>query len=274
MGLRATKWRDWQLESSGSAIDIDKYINQFLEKSNNKVQINQNNSNASGSEPLSDKLLYLTNQAHQTKIKSKSQLMSSQSSSHLRKKIPNPTGTATGSQSTLQEPSARALPTSSNMKISRKFNKFEQSQQVKLPQNKQSLFQITKQTKKNPGQLKSDNDSRMSPDPHKSNNQSGIQKHGSNSQAALPRQLIPNEIKHLAKKIKSPSPNVKFSLEQVQRLRSPDPVPSNNILDQLRQGEGKKIVLEKRRLSQKRISEASPNQLNASSKVATSKSIL
>ena len=59
------------------------------------------------------------------------------------------------------------------------------------------------------------------------------------------------------------------------KLRISNPhMASNNILDQLRQGEGKKIVLEKRRLSQKRISEASPNQLNASSKVATSKSIL
>ena len=73
------------------------------------------------------------------------------------------------------------------MKISRKFNKFEQSQQVKLPQNKQNLFQITKQTKKNQSGLKSDNDSRASPDPHKPNNQSGIQKQGSSSQATLPR---------------------------------------------------------------------------------------
>lgn len=31
---------DSQIESSGSAIDIDKFINQYLESSNNKVQVN------------------------------------------------------------------------------------------------------------------------------------------------------------------------------------------------------------------------------------------
>lgn len=40
----------------------------------------------------------------------------------LRKGIKSPNGT---SQSTLQEPSAKALPTSSKVKISQKFNKFE-----------------------------------------------------------------------------------------------------------------------------------------------------
>ena len=47
----------------------------------------------------------------------------------------------------------------------------------------------------------------------------------------------------------------------MQRLRSPDPVSSTDILDQGPRGDGLKkgIVLEKRRLSQKRISELSQN---------------
>ena len=41
----------------------------------------------------------------------------------IRKGIKSPSG----SQSTLQEPSAKAMPTSSKVKISQKFHKFEQS---------------------------------------------------------------------------------------------------------------------------------------------------
>ena len=63
----------------------------------------------------------------------------------------------------------------------------------------------------------------------------------------------------MTKKLKSPSPQVKL-FEQAQRLASPDPVPpANNFIEQGPKGDGMKkgIVFEKRRLSQKRISELS-----------------
>lgn len=75
-----------------------------------------------GAEPLADKLLQLTNQACQSKVKSKSHLTHSIKGG-MRKAIKSPS--ASGSQCTLQEPSAKAMPTSSKVKISQKFNKFE-----------------------------------------------------------------------------------------------------------------------------------------------------
>ena len=71
----------------------------------------------------------------------------SMKNSNLRKGIKSPNS---GSQSTLQEPSAKAMPTSSKVKISQKFNKFEQSNPtMKIPSHpaKQNLFQ-TKTLKK------------------------------------------------------------------------------------------------------------------------------
>ena len=61
--------------------------------------------------------------------------------------------------------------------------------------------------------MKSDSEHRVSPNTHKSNSHQYQQKSNTNSHAILPRQFIQNEIKQLSKKMKSPSPQVKFAFE-------------------------------------------------------------
>ena len=137
-------------------------------------------------EPLADKLLYLTNQACQSKVKSKSHLTQGlKNSQGLRKGIKSPSG----SQSTLQEPSAKAMPTSSKVKISQKFNKFEQSNPaMKMPGHpvKQNLFQTKTLKKQGSGPLNDFKEFHKSPDVR----QGHIKKNGSVSYAILPRQVI------------------------------------------------------------------------------------
>jgi len=180
---------------------------QYSETSSNKLQ-NTSNQEGEGSrrevEPLADKLLYLTNQACQSKIKSKSLLTQSmKSSGALRKAIKSPSG----SQSTLQEPSAKAMPTSSKVKISQKFNKFEQSNPaMKVPgySTKQNLFQ-TKTMKKQGSGMIDFKESFKSPDARTGT----LKKTGSISYAILPRQVIPGTDLKATKKMKSPSPSSK-----------------------------------------------------------------
>ena len=138
------------------------------------------------------------------------------SSGALRKGIKSPSG----SQSTLQEPSAKAMPTSSKVKISQKFNKFEQSNPaMKMPgyPAKQNLFQtkvLKKQGSSGLLQMEEMKEAFKSPDVRQGN----LKKNGSISYAILPRHVIPSSDLKAHKNMKSPSPPIK---DQLHRMRSP-----------------------------------------------------
>ena len=116
------------------------------------------------------------------------------------------------------------MPTSSKVKISQKFNKFEQSNPaMKMPGHptKQNLFQTKTLKKQGSGPLNDFKELNKSPEIR----QGHIKKNGSISFAILPRTVIPSSDLKAHKKMKSPSPSIKLSgPDPLQRMRSPQTV--------------------------------------------------